>query len=338
MISLQETIIQKLEHMTTLKYYTFCGYARNCWLLLLKALDIGAGDEVIVPGFSCQSIYQVIYDVGATPVFVDVDRGSVNIAPCKIEEAISNKTKAIYVIHAFGFSAEIDKISQIAKEHSIYLVEDISHTLNCTYAHRQLGSYGNFAICSLTKIMVNYQGGFVATNDHAIHTKIQKDQLSQPVKQYGIHFLYYLYRFLCSLWECNGAFAVLIIFKIFLILKGKSRIQKLYSVNYDFFRMEWLALYIADRQLSKQISEKYMNKRNKSFYKFRAKYSGKISFPELLMKQTGVMPNHHCGMIDSNACESKISLCIWINTNISEDLVNSKELYGKLRLFFKRMW
>ena len=335
MISLQETIIQKLERMTTLKYYTFCGYARNCWLLLLKTLNIGVSDEVIVPGFACQSIYQAIYDVGATPVFVDVNVESMNISPCEIENVITKKTKAIYVIHAFGLSAEIDRIAKIAKDHSVYLVEDISHALNCTYDYRQLGSYGHFAICSLTKTMVNYQGGFVATNDHAIHTKIQNIQLSQPLKQIRAHFSYYIYRLLCSLWECNGSLAALIVFKFLSHLKGKNRIQKLHSVNCDYFRMEWLALYITDRQLSKQISDKYVKKRNKSFYKFQAKYLGKINFPKLSTKQTGVMPNHHCGMINSDSCEKKISLCVWSNTDIPENLVNSKKLYEKLRLFYK---
>ena len=338
MISLQETVIQKLERMTSLKYYTFCGYARNCWLLLLKALGIGVNDEVIVPGFACQSIYQAIYDVGATPVFVDVNVKSINISPYKIENAITTKTKAIYVIHSFGFSAEIDKISKAAKDHSIYLVEDISHALNCTYDYRQLGSYGHFAICSLTKTMVNYQGGFVATNDHTIHTKIQNIQLNQSLNQSGTHFSYYIYRLLCSLWECNGSLIALIVFKFLSYLNGNNRIQKLHNINCDYFRMEWLALYITDRQLSKQNSDKYASKRNKSFYKFRAKYFDKINFPEMSVKQTGLMPNHHCGMIDLNTCEKKFSLCVWSNTDIPENLVNSKKLYEKLRMFYKRAW
>lgn len=183
--------------------------------------------------------------------------------------------------------------------------------------------------------MVNYQGGFVATNDHAIHTKIQNIQLNQPLKQNRDHFSYYIYRLLCSLWECNGSLIALILFKFLSYLKGNNRIQELHSINCDFFRMEWLALYIADKQLSKQISDKYVRRRNKRFLKFRAKYLGKINFPKLSTQQTGVMPNHHCGMIDLNSCKEKISLCVWSNTDIPENLVNSKELYKKIRLFYK---
>ena len=336
MKNLQEVVSKKLEQMTTLKYYTFCGYARNCLLLLLRALGIGSGDEVIVPGFCCQSIYQAIYDVGAMPIAADVEDKSINISPHEIAKVITSKTKLIYIIHTFGISAEVDRIVEIAKKNSLYLVEDISHSLNGTYDCKKLGSFGDFAICSLTKTMINYQGGFIATNNYNIYIKIKNlQQACLSMKQKSISASYYVYRSVCSFWECKGSIVALVILKFLSHLKGKKTIKELYSINHNFDFISQFALYVTYKQLSKQGTQKYMDKRNKSFNDFKRDKETSIIFPKILEKQTGLMPNHHCGIIPSNKCDIKMSLGVWSNTEFSEKLVNSKGLYERLKLFFK---
>lgn len=336
-----QSIINNLTDITALKYYVFCAYARNCFVLLLKALDIGEDDEIIMPGFTCQSICQAILDTGATPVLVDTEVGGLNISPLKIAQAITNKTKMIYIIHAFGISAQIDKISIIAKEHSLYLVEDLSHALNGTYNSRKLGSFGDFTIFSFTKTMINYQGGAVGTNDHDVYINMKKLQSSlvSSTRIYNNHVLYYFYRLLCSIWECRGSVSVLAIFKILFRIKGKKHINNLHEVNNDFFYIRRLPLLMIDNQLSKQLSEKYIKKRNNKYFKTIHKNSDRIQYPSLPKEQTGVMPNHMCGtIIKKNRIKQFLSLEIWSNTNIADELINSQQSYKSMRLFSKRLW
>jgi len=337
----QQSIITNLTEITAHKHYIFCAYARNCLFLLLKALNIGHDDEVIIPGFTCQSIYQAILDSGAIPVLVDTEVGSINISPSEIAKAITKRTKMIYVIHAFGISAKIDAISTIAKEYSLYLVEDLSHTLHGTFNDKRLGSFGNFAILSFTKTMINYQGGAVGTNDYDIYMKMKELQhsLVTATRKRNNYFLYYLYRLLCSIWECRGSVSVLAIFKTLFRIKGKKHINNLHEVNNDFFYIRRLPLLMIDNQLSKQLSEKYIKKRNNKYFKTVHKTSDRIQYPYLPKEQTGVMPNHICGaIINKSKIRHAFSLAIWSNTNIANELTNSQKHYRSLRLFAKHLW
>ena len=92
--------------------------------LALRALNIGAGDEVITVAFTFVATTEAIGIVGAKPVFADIDPVSFNIDPAKIEEKITSKTKAIIPVHLFGQSADMDPIMTIAKKHNLVVIED----------------------------------------------------------------------------------------------------------------------------------------------------------------------------------------------------------------------
>lgn len=105
-------------------FYFFKG--RIALYAILKAMGVKAGDEVIIPGFTCVVVPNAVLYLGAKPVYVDIEAHTYNINTKRIEEKITEKTKAIIAQHTFGIPAEMDKILEIAKKHNLYVVEDSS--------------------------------------------------------------------------------------------------------------------------------------------------------------------------------------------------------------------
>lgn len=125
------------------------------------------GDEVIVPDFAFVSTANAFALLGATPVFVDIDPYTLNIDPLAIERAITERTRAIVVIHYAGIACEMEKISQLAEENGLLVVEDAAHALQATYRGRPLGSIGQLATFSFheTKNVQCGEGGALVVND-----------------------------------------------------------------------------------------------------------------------------------------------------------------------------
>jgi len=119
-----------------------CASGSDALLLALMALNIGPGDEVIVPSFTFFASVSCITRLGATPVFVDIRPDTFNIDVDKIPEAITEKTKAIIPVHLFGQCAEIDRICQLACEHDLPVIEDAAQAIGAAYHSRPAGSWG----------------------------------------------------------------------------------------------------------------------------------------------------------------------------------------------------
>lgn len=137
-------------------------------VIALKALGIGAGDEVITTPFTFFATSESIAAVGAIPVFVDVRLDTFNIDTSKIEEKISSKTKAIMPVHIFGQSVEMDEIKSIAKKHNLKVIEDACQGAGGEYKGGKLGSLGDIACFSFfpTKNLgCAGDGGMIVTND-----------------------------------------------------------------------------------------------------------------------------------------------------------------------------
>lgn len=132
--------------------------------LALSTLGIGAGDEVIVPDFCMIApVYAILY-CGARPVPVEVDE-TWNINPALIEEKITDKTRAILVVHNYGHPADMVKISEIARRRGLYLVEDAAEVLGATAYGRQAGTFADISSFSFyaNKVVTTGEGGMVAT-------------------------------------------------------------------------------------------------------------------------------------------------------------------------------
>src|SRR3954452_10728754 len=107
--------------------------------------DLEAGDEVIMPSFTFVSTANAFALRRAVPVFVDVDPGTLNIDPAAVEAAITERTRAIVVVHYAGVACDMDRIMGLAAEHGLIVIEDAAHALLSTYKGRPLGSIGQLA-------------------------------------------------------------------------------------------------------------------------------------------------------------------------------------------------
>ncbi|MCR4328832.1 MAG: DegT/DnrJ/EryC1/StrS family aminotransferase [Patescibacteria group bacterium] len=135
--------------------------------LALKALDIGPGDEVIVPDFTMIATAAAVTHCEATPVFVDASEKSFNIDPEKIEEKITPRTKMIMPVHLYGEPCDMDAIMRIAKKHNLLVVEDAAEAHGAKWKGKLVGTFGKASCFSFyaNKIMTTGEGGMILTDD-----------------------------------------------------------------------------------------------------------------------------------------------------------------------------
>lgn len=133
----------------------------------LLCAGIGKGDEVITTPFSFAATANSILYAGAKPVFVDIDPKTYNINPKKIEEVITDKTKAIMPVHLYGQPADMDPICKIAKKNDLKVIEDAAQAHGAIYHDQKVGSIGDMACFSFypTKNITTSEGGMITTNN-----------------------------------------------------------------------------------------------------------------------------------------------------------------------------
>lgn len=133
----------------------------------LLAAQVGKGDEVILPSFTFVATAEMVALTGARPVFVDVDRFTYCMDPERVEDAITNKTKAIISVHLYGLTGNIKTISELAQDNNITLIEDAAQAHGAKHAGRMAGDLGNLGCFSFygSKNMTTGEGGMVTTNN-----------------------------------------------------------------------------------------------------------------------------------------------------------------------------
>lgn len=146
--------------------------AMHCYLF---ARGIGPGDEVITPSMTWVSTVNLITLLGATPVFVDIDRDNLMVTAARIEEAITERTRLIIPVHFAGAPLDLDPIGDVASHHGIDMVEDAAHALGTTYKGRAVGAQGD-AIFSLQAIknVTAAEGGVFVTADADLAAKMKR--------------------------------------------------------------------------------------------------------------------------------------------------------------------
>ena len=155
------------------KHAISVGNGTDALVIALKALGIGEGDEVITSTFTYFASAECISAVGATPVFVDVEKDTFNIDPTKIEGKITEKTKAIIPVHIFGQSADMDAINKIAKKYNLKVIEDACQAVGAKYKGKMIGTLSDVACFSFfpTKnLSCAGDGGMIVTSDDNIAT------------------------------------------------------------------------------------------------------------------------------------------------------------------------
>jgi dTDP-4-amino-4,6-dideoxygalactose transaminase len=138
-------------------------------LALAVLYDFGAkrGDEIIVPAFSFVATGNAVLHAGFKPVFVDIEKETLNINPDLIERAITSKTRAIMPVHLMGKPAKMDVINKIAKKHKLYVIEDAAEAHGAVYKGKKVGRWGDMAAYSLylAHIITTIEGGIVTTDN-----------------------------------------------------------------------------------------------------------------------------------------------------------------------------
>tara|TARA_B100001540_G_C15778305_1_gene629732 strand:+ start:36 stop:1124 length:1089 start_codon:yes stop_codon:yes gene_type:complete len=176
-----EEFEQKYSKKYGAKYVISCANGTDAIYIALKSLGIGVGDQVITTALSWISTSETISQTGAKPVFVDIEPNYFSIDTSKIEEKITNKTKAIIPVHLYGHPAKMDKIIDLAKKYDLKIIEDCAQAHFAEFNNKKVGTFGDFGTFSFFpgKNLGAYgDAGCIITDDH---------NLAQNARMYANH-------------------------------------------------------------------------------------------------------------------------------------------------------
>lgn len=166
--------------------------------LALAALEIGEGDEVIVPDITFAATINAVIYTGATPVIVDIEEDSWCIDPDEIEKAITSKTKAIIPVHIYGQPCDMGRICDIAIKNNLYIVEDCAEAHGAAWNGQKVGSFGTISCFSFfgNKVITTGEGGMCITNDEQLNEKMRilRDHGMSKSRRYYHEILGFNYR------------------------------------------------------------------------------------------------------------------------------------------------
>ena len=195
----------------------------------LQALGIGEGDEVILPSFAFIAAANAVRHVRATPVFADVDPLSLNLTAQSIVQVITARTRAILLVHTFGYPADLHSILELARKHDLRVVEDACEAIGAEYRGRKVGGFGDFGVFSFypNKPITTGEGGVVVTKDHAVARTIRALRNQGRTESDG-WLEHSLLGYNCRLSEINCALGVSQLRKIETILARREAVANCY--------------------------------------------------------------------------------------------------------------
>jgi perosamine synthetase len=157
--------------------------------LALVALGIGPGDEVIVPSFTFVAVANAVAQVGATPVFAEIDAATLNLDVDAAEQALTPRTRALIVVHTFGVPAEMDRLMALAERHGVQVIEDACEAIGARFDGRSVGSFGVAAALGFypNKQITTGEGGALLTRDPALAARFRR--LRNQGREHGAQWL-----------------------------------------------------------------------------------------------------------------------------------------------------
>lgn len=212
-------------------------------ILSLLALDIGPGDEVITTPFTFFATAEAIAAVGARPVFVDIEDDTYNIDPDQIEGAITEKTKAIIVVHLFGKAADMTSIMNIAEKHELKVIEDACQSIGTEYKGKRTGAIGDigcFSFFPSKNLGAFGDAGMITTNDKNLYKKIKQLRNHGSEKKY-VHSMVGMNS---RLDEFQAAILLVKLYYLNIFLHNRKQIAKRYT--------EKLGAYVKTPPIPKQ--------------------------------------------------------------------------------------
>jgi dTDP-4-amino-4,6-dideoxygalactose transaminase len=159
---------EEVAHYCSASHGVGCGSGTDALSLALHALEVGPGDEVIVPTFTFFATVGSICRTGARPVFVDIDPVTFNLDPAQVESKLSSRTRALMIVHLFGQCADMSALWRIAERHHLPIIEDAAQALGAEYQNKRAGSLGLMGCLSFypTKNLGAYgDAGLTVTSD-----------------------------------------------------------------------------------------------------------------------------------------------------------------------------
>ncbi len=181
------TLENRLAEFCGSKFCIANANGTDALVLALRALDIGPGDEVIVPAFTFFASAEAVSVVGATPVFVDIDRATYNISPECVEKCLTKKTKAIIAVSLYGLCADLKSLNEIAQKHNVALIEDAAQSFGAKFFNQSSCGVATISTTSFfpSKPLGCYgDGGALFTNDEALAKKLMELRAHGQSKRY----------------------------------------------------------------------------------------------------------------------------------------------------------
>lgn len=230
------------------KYATAVNSGTSALISTLLALEIGPYDEVIIPAYTCSSVYFAVKAVGAEPVLADINLDTFSIDQNIVKELITPNTTAIILVHNFGIPAQMNKIL----ERDIPVIEDCAHAIGGSYNNKKLGSFGIASIFSFyaTKMITTGEGGAVLTNSKKLKNAIDEiknaDSLNnKPLKKFNFKFT-----------DIQAAMGKVQLEKIDSFIRKRRRIAKKYNATFQ----KIVGMGIPERDFSSDTFYRYILK------------------------------------------------------------------------------
>ncbi|MBS3165668.1 aminotransferase class I/II-fold pyridoxal phosphate-dependent enzyme [Candidatus Woesearchaeota archaeon] len=237
----KQQLEQELSTYLGVKNTVLFSSCRNTLYTLLLSLKLKKKDEVIIQSFICDSLPMAIEKAGATAIKVEVDPDTFNLSTNLVEKKINNNTKVIIFVHTYGNPTGITEIKALCEKHKLILIEDIAHALGASFNGQLAGTFGDYAVYSLTKQMVNIGGGALLTNNNVYEVKLIRDRNRQKPA-----WLDYPKRLIASLYETRAFF----LSKLVIDYVRKKADLKLANALSPHFYCTDIEAYLALHQLS----------------------------------------------------------------------------------------
>jgi len=205
--------------------------------IAIKALEIGPGDEVIMPTFTIISPAQSVITAGGLPVLVDSDPLTWNMDISQIEAKISPKTKAILVVHIYGLPVDMDPILELAQKYNLKVIEDAAEMHGQTYKGKMCGSFGHISIFSFypNKHITTGEGGMLLTNSNALAERCKKLR-NLCFEPYGPRFVHHEIGWNYRMTNLQAALGLAQLEQIDTFLKKKKLIGATYQKQLTFLQ------------------------------------------------------------------------------------------------------
>lgn len=215
--------------------------------LALCALDIGPGDEVIVPSYVCSAPLNAVHYTGATPVLCDINLVDFNLEVDNVKKKISSRTKAIIVPHMFGTPADMDKLLKLG----IPIIEDCAHSIGASYKGKKTGSFGLLSIFSFyaTKMMTTGEGGMVSGNSRKLLEKIRDLREYDRKQNYRIRYNY-------KMTEIQAALGISQLTRLPSFIARRKEIVREFSIH--FAGIKYLKLPPTDTDIKDVVFYRYV--------------------------------------------------------------------------------